>query len=157
MSPAAQMLAGAAVGFALWKYVLRTRHIEANPRRRRKKKFVRVRGHMRCMPKKRSKPEPEVVVVERIIERPVAAPVQPSQAPSLSAGATAASSASTNAPEVAQNEVEPTIEDMQLPGYREQNGRGFPWHTAVAAAAIGGGVALVATFAYQSSQRGTQP
>lgn len=156
MNPVTQVLVGMAAGLALWKYALRTSALESNPKQRRKKKFVRVRGHMRCMPKRRPKPEPEVVVVERIIERPVAPLPPATEGSSLTVGERAAAPVAPAAPpeQVEDDSSEPTLEDMQLPNYRK---RQFPWRTAVGAAAAGAAVALIATFAYQGSQRGAQP
>jgi hypothetical protein len=161
MNVGSQILVGAAAGVALWKLVIAPRSVmlETNPSRGRKKKFVRVRGHMRCMPKRRQKPEPEVVVVERIIERPVPMPSTPMQAASVVQPVVPVPPTmrfQTVVPQDAErpeNEAEPTIEDMQ-----EQNGGGdgFPWRVAIGAAAAGAAIAMVTSFAYQNAQRGVE-
>lgn len=161
MQPLLQIALGAGIGIAVWKAVLepRTTSVEANPKRkRRKKKFVRVRGHMRCMPKKHKKPEPEIIIIEREVERrpdPEPEP-EPSFVRTPSLTPTPYPVPASYIPETVVQAApvvldEPTIEDMQ-----EQNAtrEGFPWRVAAGATAVGAAIALIASAAYQSTTGG---
>lgn len=63
MEAVTQVAIGVGLG-VLANRIMSTRKSEMTPNRSRRKKFVRVRGHMRCMPKK-CKCEQEVTPVEK--------------------------------------------------------------------------------------------
>lgn len=71
MNGSTQVGIGIGLGYLLSRIVIPRKERLVENRSRRKKKFVRVRGHMRCMPKSCKTTEPKTIerIVEKVVEK----------------------------------------------------------------------------------------
>lgn len=159
MDSPTQVAIGVGLGYLASRFVFPgEERLVSNRSRRRKKKFVRVRGHMRCMPKKCKEPKP---AAEPTWSRPQRQPAPTLEVPErVELSANEFGDDEPTRPAIPSTLIQsrrssdwPTMADvMTTPRPYETvstTSDAIPWKTIIIVGAIASGLAIVGAYAHQ--------